>query len=120
MTVRLADCREALRLANSADTGSKSDGLHCVLPILLHLMLVSKKVISALQWQRVMGFSSYRTAWHICHRIPAGLMDLDLQELMGIAEVDETFVGRKKKSKHWDKCLPSGRNTDVSTAVKAC
>ena len=38
-----------------------------------HLMLTSKKGISALQIQRVMGFGSYKTAWYMCHRIRAAL-----------------------------------------------
>ncbi len=69
----------------------------------IHLMLTSKKGISALQVQRVMGFGSYKTAHYMCHRIRAGLMDESFQQLMGIVEVDETFVGGKAKNRHWDK-----------------
>ena len=38
----------------------------------IHLMLTSKKGISALQIHRVMGFGSYKTAWYMCHRVRAG------------------------------------------------
>jgi ISXO2-like transposase domain/Transposase zinc-ribbon domain len=69
----------------------------------LHLMLTSKKGISAMQIHRMMGFGSYRTAWYMCHRIRAGLADKDFRKLLGIVEVDETFVGGKAKNKHWDK-----------------
>src|SRR5438445_641512 len=34
-----------------------------------HLMVSSKKGISALQLQRNLGLGSYRTAWHLAHRI---------------------------------------------------
>src|SRR5688500_334217 len=34
-----------------------------------HLMCSSKKGISALQLQRNLGLGSYRTAWHMAHRI---------------------------------------------------
>jgi ribosomal protein L37AE/L43A len=69
----------------------------------IHLMLVSKKGISALQIFRLFGFGSYKTAWSMCHRIRAGMADEAFQQLMGIVEVDETFVGGKAKKRHKDK-----------------
>ena len=38
-----------------------------------HLMLISKKGMSALQIMRYMGFGSYKTAWLMCHRIRVAL-----------------------------------------------
>jgi hypothetical protein len=67
-----------------------------------HLMLTSKKGISALQIQRVMGFGSYGTAHSMCHKIRAALIEPETK-LGGIVEVDETFVGGKAHNKHWDK-----------------
>lgn len=69
----------------------------------IHLMLTSKKGISALQVFRYMGFGSYKTAWYMCHRVRAGLAHEDFRKLMGIVEVDETFVGGLAKNKHIDK-----------------
>jgi len=69
----------------------------------IHLMLTSKKGISALQIHRMMGFGSYRTAWYMCHRVRAGLQDKHFRKLMGIVEVDETFVGGLAKNRHKDK-----------------
>lgn len=66
----------------------------------IHLMLTSKKGISALQIMRMMGFGSYKTAWYMCHRVRVALQDKDFHKLMGIVEVDETFVGGKKHNKH--------------------
>jgi len=67
-----------------------------------HLMLVSKKGMSALQIYRYMGFGSYKTAWGMCHKIRAALIE-DMDKLGGIVEVDETYIGGEDKNRHWDK-----------------
>src|SRR5215469_2320820 len=88
-----------------------------------HLMLSSKKGMSALQIQRMMGFGSYETAHSMCHKIRAALIQPETK-LGGIVEVDETFVGGKAKNKHWDQRdgLPGptagGRRTIIAGAVK--
>jgi transposase-like protein len=69
----------------------------------IHLMTTSKKGISARQVHRYMGFGSYKTAWYMCHRIRAAFQDKEFRKLMGIVEVDETYVGGKARNKHWDK-----------------
>jgi transposase-like protein len=68
----------------------------------IHLMLTSKKGMSALQIFRFMGFGSYKTAWGMCHKVRVALMQ-DIDQLGGIVEVDETFVGGLAKNKHKDK-----------------
>ena len=67
-----------------------------------HLMLASKKGMSALQIQRMMGFGSYETAHSMCHKIRAALIAPE-QKLGGIVEVDETWVGGKDHNRHWNK-----------------
>ena len=67
----------------------------------IHLMLTSKKGVSALQIYRIMGFGSYKTAWYMCHRVRVGLANKDFRKLMGIVEVDETYIGGKDKNRHW-------------------
>lgn len=69
----------------------------------MHMMLTSKKGISALQIYRVMGFGSYNTALFMCNRIRVALGNEEFKQLVGVVEVDETFVGGKAKNKHKDK-----------------
>ncbi|GGE44319.1 DDE transposase [Marinicauda pacifica] len=64
----------------------------------VHLMVSSKKGISAAQLQRNLGLGSYRTAWFVAHRIREAMRQGELQPPMGggggDVEADETFIGR--------------------------
>jgi transposase-like protein len=81
----------------------------------IHLMLTSKKGMSALQIYRFMGFGSYKTAWYMCHRVRAAVADRDFEKLAGVVEVDETFVGGKAKSRHKDRRGGGGGTGGVSS-----
>ena len=81
----------------------------------IHLMLGAKKGISAMQIQRHMGFGSYKTAWYVCHRIRTALQDKEFRKLMGIVEVDETFIGGKRSNKHKSK-----RGKAASSISQSC
>ncbi|MBZ5590466.1 MAG: IS1595 family transposase [Acidobacteriia bacterium] len=66
----------------------------------IYLMCQSKKGISALQVQRMIGAGSYRTAWYMCHRIRAAMQSPEFKKLAGFVEVDETYVGGKAHNRH--------------------
>jgi hypothetical protein len=65
-----------------------------------HLMLTSKKGMSARQLWRYMGFGSLKTAWYMAHRVRAALVERDMDKLGGIVEVDESYIGGKAINKH--------------------
>ena len=87
----------------------------------IHLMLTSKKGISALQIHRMMGFGSYKTAWYMCHRVRAGLANEEFRKLIGFVEVDETWIGGKDQNRHWDKKVgkPGGADPHKFAVVGA-
>jgi transposase-like protein len=62
----------------------------------IYLMTESKKGISACQMQRTLAVA-YRTAWYLCHRIRSAIKDASPALLSGTVEIDETYVGGKKR-----------------------
>jgi hypothetical protein len=67
-----------------------------------HLILTSKKGMSARQLGRYMGFGSVKTAWLMAHKIRTALVEPETK-LGGIVEIDETFIGGKAHNRHADK-----------------
>ena len=66
--------------------------------IAFHLICSSKKGISAKQLQRNLGLASYKSAWHMAHRIRHAMTQgVFAKPLTGIVEVDETYVGGKPR-----------------------
>ncbi|MGD0464202.1 MAG: IS1595 family transposase [Tepidisphaeraceae bacterium] len=64
----------------------------------IHLMATSKKGISALQLQRNLGLGSYKTAWHLGHRIRLAMKRGPIAGMLkGDVQIDETYVGGKPR-----------------------
>jgi len=82
-----------------------------------HLMVASKKGMSAHQLHRMLGIT-YRSAWFMAHRIRYAMQQPPLVgKLKGIVEADETYVGGKVSNKH--RSRGRGRGTDNKTPVLA-
>ena len=65
-----------------------------------YLLCSSKKGISSLQIQRMLGLGSYRTALFMMHRIRYALAQPAFtKQLSGVIEMDETYIGGKTTGK---------------------
>jgi transposase-like protein len=61
------------------------------------LLVEARKGISANQIKRTLRIGSYKTAWYLCHRIRAAMAQVDRPMLDGTVEMDETYVGGRKR-----------------------
>ena len=61
-----------------------------------YLLTESRKGMSANQMKRTLKVS-YKTAWYLCHRIRAAMLEVAPEKLGGTVEIDETYVGGKKR-----------------------
>lgn len=62
------------------------------------LICEAKKSLSACQLQRHLGIGSYRTAWHLAHRIREAMAEHDLVLGGPAVETDETYVGPRLRN----------------------
>jgi len=83
-----------------------------------YLLCASKKGMSALQLQRMLGVS-YKTSWFMCHRIRWAMTEPAFTtKLSGVVEADETYVGGKERNrKRQDKQKKTGRGTDKAPVM---
>jgi transposase-like protein len=92
------DC-DACHYQFSATSGTIFHDTHLPLTkwfLATYLLCESKKGMSACQIQRTLGIS-YKTAWYLCHRIRAAMLEVAPEKLGGTVEIDETYVAGKKR-----------------------
>ena len=94
---RTKGCRKPFTVT----VGTIFEGSHVPLRkwlLAFHLVCSSKKGVSALQLKRNLGLGSYKTAWHMAHRIRYAMQQEPLAGMLrGIVEIDETYVGGKPR-----------------------
>jgi transposase-like protein len=62
------------------------------------LLCEAKKGMSACQIQRTLGIKTYKTAWYLCHRIRAAMLEIHREKMNeGTVEIDETYVYGKPR-----------------------
>jgi transposase-like protein len=102
------DCRDKF----TCRTGTIFERSHIPLHkwlLATHLMAASRKGVSALQLQRMLGLGSYRSAWFMCHRIRESMKPAKVGPIGGqnrVVESDETFIGGKAKNRAYAKREP--------------
>ncbi|MGP8153582.1 MAG: IS1595 family transposase [Smithella sp.] len=110
--LRCKDCRKQFTVT----VGTLLQGSHITLRQWVqafHSMCAHKKGVSSLQLKRDLGLGSYRSAWHLTHRIRLAMNEDPLASLLkGVVEVDETYIGGKpRKGSNNGIHLKRGRGT---------
>lgn len=114
---KCAACRKQYTVTVGTIFEGSHIGLHKWL-LAFYLLCSSKKGMSAHQLHRMLGIT-YKSAWFMAHRIRYAMSQPAFTRLLGgTVEVDETYVGGKKRrpSKRQYKPL-SGRERDTRTKV---
>jgi transposase-like protein len=84
----------------------------------IHLICASKKGMSAHQLHRMLGIT-YKTAWFMAHRLRYAMSQEPLaSKLRGVVEVDETYVGGKRKGRTGRPAAGDQQKTAVMALVE--
>lgn len=96
-------CKKCLKIY-TAKTGTfmESSKLASIKWILTMYLVMHKRGISSVQLAKDLGVTQ-KTAWFVLQRVRWALGNEREEQLQGIVEIDETFVGGKARFKHKDK-----------------
>ena len=114
---RCRDCRKYFSVKTGTPMQGSNLGLR-IWAIAFYLMATGIKGTSSMKLHRDLGITQ-KTAWHLAHRIRESWTSTNRQ-FAGPVEVDETYIGGKRKNmpKHKRKAM-SGRGS-VGKVVRSC
>ncbi len=117
MTHRCRDCRKAgSKALFSVKVGSVMEGSKLgfqTWAVAIYLFTTSLKGVSSMKLHRDLGITQ-RAAWHLAHRLRRAFEEGDMARFTGPVEVDETYVGGRKRRN-----APSTQRGSVGKAIVA-
>lgn len=108
---KCAGCREQFTVTVKSIFEDSHIPLHKWL-LAIHLLTASKKGMSAHQLMRMLDIKQYKSAWFMAHRIRYAMTAEVPEPMSGIIEVDETYVGGRRRNKHSHAVKPGVRAQD--------
>ena len=79
----------------------------------IHLLTSSKKGMSAHQLMRNLDIKQYKSAWFMAHRIRYALTGELPEQMTGVVEADETYIGGRRRFRQHTAVRPGQRQEDL-------
>jgi transposase-like protein len=111
------DCRKQFTVMVGTIFSDSHIPLHKWL-MAIHLLCASKKGMSSHQLHRMLGIT-YKSAWHMTHRIRLAMSPIvKRKRLTGTIEVDETYIGGKRRGGQRGRAGVDSHKTPVVSLVQ--